>query len=54
MTGYVRVDSVTGGAAGMWLRVDGPTGILGFDNMVSFNRAIVGSLDWTEYRRRTS
>lgn len=49
MTGFVRVDSVTGPGAGLWLRIDGPRGTLGFDNMIEFGRPIVGTRDWTTY-----
>lgn len=49
MTGFVRADSVTGPGAGLWMRIDGPRGVLGFDNMIGFDRAIVGTREWTEY-----
>ncbi len=49
VTGFVRVDSVTGPGAGLWMRIDGPRGTLGFDNMISYGRAIVGSRAWSEY-----
>ena len=43
MSGFVRVDSLSGGGAGLWMRIDGPTGVLGFDNMTGFGRAITGT-----------
>jgi erythromycin esterase len=49
MTGVVRADSITGPGAGLWMRIDGPRGTLGFDNMIGFDRAIVGTRDWTTY-----
>lgn len=49
MTGFVRVDSLSGGGAGLWMRIDGPTGLLGFDNMIGYGRAITGTRDWTQY-----
>jgi hypothetical protein len=33
--------------AGLWLRVDGPSGTLGLDNMLG--RPIRGTSDWTSY-----
>jgi hypothetical protein len=44
----VRVTEVTGWA-GLWLRVDGPSGaVLGFDNMQ--DRALRGTADWVQAR----
>jgi hypothetical protein len=43
----VRVTEVSGWA-GLWLRIDGPGGVLGFDNMQ--DRALRGTSDWTEAR----
>jgi hypothetical protein len=40
----VRVTAVTGWA-GLWLRVDGPSGVLMIDNMQ--DRALRGTTDWT-------
>ena len=34
--------------AGLWLREDGPSGAVAFDNMQ--NRQLAGTTDWTEYR----
>ena len=48
-SGFVRVDSVTGIGAGLWMRVDGPTATLGFDNMISYGRPILGTDDWRQY-----
>jgi hypothetical protein len=33
LSGYLKTETVTGGGAGLWMRVDGPQGILAFDNM---------------------
>ena len=49
LSGYVRVDSVTGGGAGLWMRVDGATATLGFDNMISYGRPITGTTGWRPY-----
>ena len=46
MSAYVKTEDVSKWA-GLWMRVDGPTGIVSFDNMS--NRAIVGDTDWTRY-----
>ncbi len=43
LTGYSRAVEVTGWA-GFWLRVDGPAGVLAFDNMQS--RPIRGTEEW--------
>jgi erythromycin esterase len=45
-TGKIRTLDVTGGYAGLWWRVDGKNGTLGFDNM--FNRGLIGTNDWKE------
>ena len=49
LSGYVRVDSVTGGGAGLWMRIDGATATLGFDNMISYGRPITGTTGWLLY-----
>jgi erythromycin esterase len=49
LSAYVKTDSVGAPGAGLWMRVDGPTGTLRFDNMTGFGRAILGTRDWTEY-----
>jgi len=49
LSGYVRADSLRALGAGLWMRVDGPTGVLRFDNMIGFGRAIVGTSDWVLY-----
>jgi hypothetical protein len=43
----VKVTGLTGWA-GLWLRVDGPSGMLVLDNME--DRALRGTTDWTEAR----
>ena len=46
-SGYIKTDGVTRGFAGLWWRVDGPSGVLAFDNMQS--RGVAGTTDWTRY-----
>ena len=47
LRGWLRTDGVTG-FAGLWLRQDGRSGSVQFDNMQSRN--LRGSTEWTEYR----
>ena len=46
-SGYIKTEGVTRGFAGLWWRVDGPSGVLAFDNMQS--RGVTGTTDWTRY-----
>ena len=46
-SGYIKTEGVTRGFAGLWWRVDGPSGVLAFDNMQS--RGVTGSTEWTRY-----
>ena len=46
-SGYIKTEGVTRGYAGLWWRVDGPSGSLAFDNMA--NRGVKGTTDWTQY-----
>jgi erythromycin esterase-like protein len=46
-SGYIKTEGVTRGFAGLWWRVDGPSGVLAFDNMQS--RRVTGTTDWTKY-----
>jgi peptidase S41-like protein len=46
LRGFLRTSDVRG-AAGLWMREDGPTGPVQFDNMQS--RPVTGTSDWTEY-----
>jgi len=46
-SGYIKTEGITRGFAGLWWRVDGPSGVLAFDNMQS--RGPKGSSDWTQY-----
>jgi erythromycin esterase len=48
-SGYVRADSVAGRGAGLWMRIDAPTRTVGFDNMIGYGRAILGSSNWTNH-----
>ena len=47
LRGWLRTEDVTG-FAGLWLREDGRSGSVQFDNMQSRN--LKGSTEWTEYR----
>src|SRR6266498_801891 len=47
LRGWLRRESVQG-ATGLWLREDGPSGMLQFDNMHS--RGISGTADWAGFR----
>ena len=46
-SGWIKTAGVRPGFAGLWLRADGPSGVLAFDNMQGRN--IRGDTDWTEY-----
>jgi erythromycin esterase-like protein len=46
-SGHIKTEGVTRGFAGLWWRVDGPSGVLAFDNMQT--RGVTGSTDWTKY-----
>ena len=47
LTGYIRTQDINTGFAGFWMRVDGPSGSLAFDNMQE--RAPHGTTPWTRY-----
>lgn len=49
LSAWVRADSISGDGAGLWMRVDGATRALAFDNMIGTGRAIRGTSDWVEY-----
>lgn len=44
LKGFIKTENVTGGFAGLWLRIDGTTA---FDNMAKQN--VNGTTDWKEY-----
>src|SRR5262249_44029927 len=46
-SGYIKTDGISRGYAGLWWRVDGPSGMLAFDNMG--NRGVTGTKDWEPY-----
>jgi len=46
-SGYIKTEGVTRGFAGLWWAVDGPGGVLSFDNTQS--RGATGTTDWTRY-----
>ncbi len=45
LRGFLRTEDIVG-YAGLWMREDGPSGVLRFDN--SRNRGLRGTNDWTE------
>jgi C-terminal processing protease CtpA/Prc len=47
LRGYMKLDSVTKGYAGLFMRIDGETGMNQIDNML--NRNINGTRDWALY-----
>ncbi|MEM9671496.1 MAG: S41 family peptidase [Bacteroidota bacterium] len=47
LEGYMKLEDVEGGFAGLLLRIDGEDGVLGFDNMQQRN--IQGTQDWTKH-----
>lgn len=47
LSGYLKFKNVSGGFAGLWLRIDGEDSVLEFDNMQS--RELSGTSDWTRY-----
>ncbi len=47
LTGWLKTENVTGGYAGLWMRVDGTDGLVAFDNMGS--RGITGTTEWKQY-----
>jgi erythromycin esterase-like protein len=52
-SGWIKTENVTSGYAGLWWRVDGPSGengrpaMLAFDNMM--DRGVKGTTDWKRY-----
>jgi erythromycin esterase-like protein len=46
-SGFIRTEGITRGHAGLWWRVDGPKGVLAFDNMQT--RGVTGSKDWERF-----
>lgn len=46
-TGQIKTEGVTRPQAGLWWRVDGPDGVLAFDNM--HDRAPTGTTDWKQF-----
>lgn len=48
LKGYLKTENISStGYAGLWMRIDGPPGVLAFDNME--NKKIVGTNNWKEY-----
>lgn len=47
LSGYVKTRDVTQGFAGLWVRIDGPSGVLAFDNMA--DRGVTGTTEWERY-----
>jgi len=47
LAGYIKTSGMTRGFAGFWMRVDGPNGVLAFNNMSSFG--LRGTTDWQQF-----
>lgn len=47
LSGYIKTQDVSQGFAGLWLRIDGPSGVLAFDNMQ--DRGVTGTTGWERY-----
>lgn len=47
LEGYMKIENVAGGHAGLLMRLDGKNGILQFDNMQQYG--INGTIDWKKY-----
>ncbi|HET7002231.1 MAG TPA: S41 family peptidase [Puia sp.] len=47
LKGYIKTENVSDGFAGLWMRVDGNSGVLSFDNMQEQN--LKGTNEWKEY-----
>ena len=45
--GYIRTEAVKEGYAGLWMRIDSGTKVVGFDNMSM--RGVTGTTGWTAY-----
>ena len=50
-SGYIKTENLITGYAGIWPRIDGPDGVLFFENMQ--NRGATGTTDWTRYEIET-
>ncbi|MDO6518534.1 erythromycin esterase family protein [Zobellia uliginosa] len=46
LRGHLKTESINNGYAGLWWKVDGQDGVLGFDNME--NNGLKGTNDWQE------
>ncbi|HEX2641627.1 MAG TPA: erythromycin esterase family protein, partial [Thermoanaerobaculia bacterium] len=46
-SGHIRSEGIEHGYVGLWLRVDGPSGVLAFDNMDG--RGVSGTTPWKRY-----
>lgn len=47
LTARMKLSNVEGGPIGLMIRIDGATGILGFENMMKKN--VQGTMDWTAF-----
>ncbi|RYG21925.1 MAG: peptidase S41 [Chitinophagaceae bacterium] len=47
LRGYMKTENVSGGYAGIWLRLDGESKMLTIDNMS--NKPVSGTTDWKQY-----
>lgn len=52
LRGYLKTESINNGYAGLWWKVDGENGVLGFDNME--NKGLKGTNDWQEISLKVS
>jgi erythromycin esterase len=50
--GHLKTEAITNGYAGLWWKVDGEAGVLGFDNMEK--EGLTGTNDWQEVSIRMS
>jgi len=47
LKGYIKTENVSGKGVGLWMRIDGDSKPIAFDNMMT--RPITGTTDWKEY-----
>lgn len=47
LKGFLKTENVTDGYGGLWMRIDGESGMLAFDNMG--NRGVTGTTDWQPF-----
>lgn len=47
LSGYIKSEDIADGYAGLWVRADGPKGVLEFGDM--HNKGVTGTSPWTRY-----